>query len=108
MKETRKISGMSKSSKQIAINFPNELLAIFEECLRKRHFRDFVREAVAEKLRRDFGKRVPAEFVNRKLGERVDLRNPSPETRRKMEKQAARARAGRNASRTKKKSDSER
>ena len=86
---------MSKSSKQIAINFPNELLAIFEECLRRRHFRDFVREAVAEKLRRDFGKRIPTEFVNRKLGERVDLRNPSPETRRKMEKQAARARAGR-------------
>lgn len=87
---------MSKSSKQIAINFPNELLAIFDECLRKKHFRDFVREAVAEKLCRDFGREIPPEFVNRRLGERVDLRNPSEETLRKMREQAAWARAGKN------------
>lgn len=88
---------MSNSSRQIAINFPNELLAIYDECLPKKHFRDFVREAVAEKINRDFSKNIPAEFVNRKLGERVDLRNPSPDKMEKMRQQAARARAAKQA-----------
>ena len=84
---------MSKSSKQIAINFPNVLLAIFEECLNKKFFRDFVREAVAEKLERDCGVRIPKTLATRKAGERVDLREYSPEKHRKMSAQAAHARA---------------
>ncbi|MBQ6704612.1 MAG: hypothetical protein IJN19_01205 [Opitutales bacterium] len=83
---------MSKSSKQIAINFPNELLAIFECYLRKKHFRDFVREAVAEKIERDFSHPISRDIAHRKPGERVDLRNPTQEKRAKMEQQAAHAR----------------
>ncbi|MGN0835072.1 MAG: hypothetical protein ACI4QA_04495 [Candidatus Spyradosoma sp.] len=84
---------MSKSSKQIAINFPNELLAIFEKCLRKKHFRDFVREALAEKLTRDFGKIIPQEYVNRRLGERVDLRNADEKKLAELRERAAYARS---------------
>lgn len=83
---------MSKSSKQIAINFPNELLEDFEKCLNPKFFRDFVREAVAEKLRRDYGLDIPKTAATRKAGERVDLRDCSPEKRKKMCDQAARAR----------------
>lgn len=73
------IAGMSKSSKQFTINFPFELIAAFEKHLKPKHFRDFVREAVAEKITRDFGERIDKKDVNRKLGERVDLREKSPE-----------------------------
>ncbi len=82
----------SKSSKQIAVNFPHELLEALENCLQKKHFRDFVREAVAEKLKRNFGKDVTRRSVTRKIGERVDLRNANLATREKMSAQAAHAR----------------
>lgn len=75
------IACMSKSSKQITINFPHELLAAFDRHLKSKHFRDFVREAVAEKLTRDFGEHIDKKDFNRKLGERVDLRNKTPEER---------------------------
>lgn len=84
---------MSKSSTQIAINFPNELLTVFEGCLNRKFFRDFVREAVAEKLRRDYGVSITEKMVTRKKGERSDLHDYTPEKREKMEKQAAHARA---------------
>lgn len=83
---------MSKSSKQIAINFPNELLDIFEKCLHRKHFRDFVREALAEKLSRDFDKVIPPEYVNRRLGERVDLRNAGEDKLAELRERAAHAR----------------
>jgi len=75
------IAVVSKSSKQITINFPPELIAVFAKHLKSKHFRDFVREAVAEKLSRDFGEKIDKKDVNRKLGERVDLRGKTPEER---------------------------
>ena len=84
---------MSKSSTQIAINFPNELLAIFDEHLNRKFFRDFVREAVAEKLKRNFDVNIPSQMINRKKGERSDLHNYTPEKHEKMKQQAAHARA---------------
>jgi len=75
------IAVVSKSSKQITINFPPELIAVFAKHLKSKHFRDFVREAFAEKLSRDFGEKIDKKDVNRKLGERVDLRGKTPEER---------------------------
>jgi len=51
------IAVVSKSSKQITINFPPELIDVFAKHLKSKHFRDFVREAFAEKLCRDFGEK---------------------------------------------------
>jgi len=75
------IAVVSKSSKQITINFPPELIDVFAKHLKSKHFRDFVREAFAEKLCRDFGEKIDKKDVNRKLGERVDLRGKTPEER---------------------------
>lgn len=70
---------MSKSSKQITVNFPLKLLEIFSEHLQPKHLRDYVREAFAEKLERDFSVSIDKKDINRKFGERVDLRGKSPE-----------------------------
>ena len=77
---------MSKSSKQITVNFPLKLLEIFFEHLQSKHLRDYVREAFAEKLSRDFGVQIEPKDINRKFGERVDLRGKSPDELKELAK----------------------